>query len=232
MTENIAAWRANLAAQPGIFAEDVRELETHLLESIEQLKMRGLSEEEAFWLSCRRLGTGEKIAAEFTKSQPGRAWRDRAYWMAFGALAICAWNGLFGLITSPIAYSASRFELAGVCWLDIGSYLLASVVLGWVIWKWVLSPKASEPRGKSIRFVIAGLALLLAVWSVISYANGWLMIKTNVAETATVPLPFDGTLEIFESSLLTVTSSLLMLVVILALGRAIREKPEHFTQSR
>jgi len=49
-------WRAELAAQPSLSAENRRELETHLRDIFTELKARGLSEDESFWLARRRVG--------------------------------------------------------------------------------------------------------------------------------------------------------------------------------
>ena len=46
LTEALRRWRARMAAQPGIGAGDLDELEDHLRESMTELRDRGLSEED------------------------------------------------------------------------------------------------------------------------------------------------------------------------------------------
>jgi hypothetical protein len=85
-------WQTELAAQPNFSADDRRELETHLRDTFAELKSRGLSEEEAFWLARRRVGQPQKLAEEFVKADPTQAWRDRVFWMAVALLAIKLWS--------------------------------------------------------------------------------------------------------------------------------------------
>lgn len=58
----IENWRMELGAQPDFSADDRHELETHLRDSVVELKLRGLSEEESFWLASRRIGQPQKLA--------------------------------------------------------------------------------------------------------------------------------------------------------------------------
>jgi hypothetical protein len=60
LNDALLRWWHDLAAQPGIAAEDVRELETHLLESFAAFQ-RGLTEEEAL-------------------SKLGKSWARRPRW--------------------------------------------------------------------------------------------------------------------------------------------------------
>jgi hypothetical protein len=75
--------RRDLAGQPGIAAEDVRELEIHLLESLSAFQRRGLSEEEAFAKAREKLGSADEVGAEFAKAHRLRIWRDRVFWISF-----------------------------------------------------------------------------------------------------------------------------------------------------
>jgi hypothetical protein len=65
-------WRTEIAAQPGLSAENRRELETHLRDMFAELKSRGLSEEESFWLANRRIGRPKQLNNEFIKNSHTR----------------------------------------------------------------------------------------------------------------------------------------------------------------
>jgi capsular polysaccharide biosynthesis protein len=58
----IAAWRASL---PAMSADDIAELESHLLDSAAELQKTGLSESEAFLIAKRRLGSPAEFVEEF-----------------------------------------------------------------------------------------------------------------------------------------------------------------------
>ncbi|MGA2870782.1 MAG: permease prefix domain 1-containing protein [Verrucomicrobiota bacterium] len=87
-------WRTELAAQPSLSAENQRELETHLRDTFAELKARGLSEEESFWLARRRVGQTHQLAAEFVKADSTQIWRDRVFWMTVALLTYSSWSYL------------------------------------------------------------------------------------------------------------------------------------------
>ncbi len=86
-------WREELAAQASLTAEDRRELEAHLNDTVAELRGRGLSDQEAFWLACRRVGQPEQLAQEFAKDNPASVWRQRVFWLAAGLLGMRLWMG-------------------------------------------------------------------------------------------------------------------------------------------
>src|SRR5580704_10416436 len=99
-------WRQELGAQPHISTDEGRELETHLRDSLAELKARGLNDEESFFLARRRIGQPQKLAEEFVKSDPAKAWRERVFWFAFGLLVFRFWNDLLFSFISPLHYRA------------------------------------------------------------------------------------------------------------------------------
>ena len=81
-------WRNELAAQPNLASDDRRELETHLRDAIAGFQQRGLNDEESFWLARRRVGQPPQLGDEFTKADPVKIWRERAFWTLAATLLI------------------------------------------------------------------------------------------------------------------------------------------------
>lgn len=94
-------WRNELAAQPNLTPDDLRELETHLRDAMAELRQRGLNDEEAFWLAGRRIGQPQQLGEEFKKANPARVWRERIFWM---------WLALF--LSATLGGVASSLALA------------------------------------------------------------------------------------------------------------------------
>ncbi|MEI9866141.1 MAG: hypothetical protein WDN00_16625 [Limisphaerales bacterium] len=90
----IENWRAELAAQPALTADNRHELETHLRDAIAGFQQRGLNDEESFWLACKRVGKPQKLNEEFVKSAFIKAWRERVFWMANALLLFSLWGNL------------------------------------------------------------------------------------------------------------------------------------------
>ncbi|HEY2329803.1 MAG TPA: permease prefix domain 1-containing protein [Verrucomicrobiae bacterium] len=120
-------WRHELAAQPPLTPGDRRELETHLRDSLAELKARGLSDEESFWLARRRVGQPHRLAEEFVKADPAKVWRERFYWMAValvGSYVFMTWKDLLATWLNPNNYGwVESFYLIPVLFL-IGSVVV------------------------------------------------------------------------------------------------------------
>jgi hypothetical protein len=88
----VAAWRDELARQPGFTPTDLRELEAHLRDGFAELRKNPIREEEAFLLARLRVGPLQPVATEFAKVSPHRLWAPRLFWLAFGLYAFQVWQ--------------------------------------------------------------------------------------------------------------------------------------------
>ncbi len=106
----IQEWRQRLSTNPSCSAEDLAELESHLRDSIADLRAKGLSESEAFMVASSRLGNERLLEGEFAKVNSGRVWLDRVFWMLIG---IQLW-GMIGSSARALAQGAATFGLLGL----------------------------------------------------------------------------------------------------------------------
>ncbi|MGB5942143.1 MAG: permease prefix domain 1-containing protein [Leeuwenhoekiella sp.] len=67
LTQNVVNWKADLHSKENLTQENILELESHLLDEIESLKTKTLSEEEAFFVAIKRLGNSESLSQEYGK---------------------------------------------------------------------------------------------------------------------------------------------------------------------
>lgn len=102
LTAAIETWRNELAAQPQLTPDNRRELERHLIDSMADFRARGLADEEAFWLACRRIGRPQQLAEEYEKADPVKVWRQRIFWLA---LAVFVWR-LFEDVVGDVSFVA------------------------------------------------------------------------------------------------------------------------------
>lgn len=96
LNDALLRWRRDLAGQPGIATEDIRELETHLLETLSAFRRRGLNEEQAFAKAREKLGAAAQVGAEFAKAHLLRIWRDRVFWIAFLSFVMALYTSAVG----------------------------------------------------------------------------------------------------------------------------------------
>lgn len=102
-------WRENLSQSPQFRPENVEELESHLRDLISVLQAKGLSDDEAFHIATRRLGTAPNLEPEFAKINGKEVWLDRLLWMAVGAQLL--W--LLSHVSLPMADAAVLGGLTG-----------------------------------------------------------------------------------------------------------------------
>ncbi|KZL90305.1 permease prefix domain 1-containing protein [Clostridium magnum] len=67
LKDSIEIWKQKLSNSNSFTNSDIEELESHLLDEIEILKEKELTEEEAFYVASSRLGSVELLSSEFTK---------------------------------------------------------------------------------------------------------------------------------------------------------------------
>ena len=72
----IGQWRAYLRRRRAIDGPDVEELETHLRDQVGALTQAGLSDDEAFLVAVKRMGSLDTISREFAREHSERLWKQ------------------------------------------------------------------------------------------------------------------------------------------------------------
>ncbi len=73
---DIAEWRARITRSGAVTAADADELEGHLRDELAALRDAGLAEDEAFLVAVKRLGSVDRITAEFAREHSERLWKQ------------------------------------------------------------------------------------------------------------------------------------------------------------
>lgn len=76
LESQVRKWRGHLRSSGSLGEEELEELESHLRDSIDDLSSRGVSTEEAFLVSVRRMGDTEALSNEFSKVSTESLWRQ------------------------------------------------------------------------------------------------------------------------------------------------------------
>jgi len=160
----IRSWRQRLGDQPDIQAGDLDELADHLREGSADLNVSGLSEEEAFLVSARRLGDPEALAGEFATAEPGLRRRVRLRWMLVGALAMLVLRFL-GDVVADLSTGGLAFMSVGTPVLGWTSGLLRLTIFvigGLVIWR-ILASDATAMRIRNFGIWSLGMMSILVI---------------------------------------------------------------------
>lgn len=70
----VASWREWLERREALDAQDVDELESHLLDRIDELRAVGLRDDEAFLVAVKRLGAVDDLSREYARVHSERLW--------------------------------------------------------------------------------------------------------------------------------------------------------------
>ena len=75
LESNVRSWSDHLRARGNFKESDIIELENHLQDEIDELQKAGLSPEEAFLISVKRMGNVNAISQEFSKVNTENLWK-------------------------------------------------------------------------------------------------------------------------------------------------------------
>ena len=76
LEDQIAQWREYLRRRRAIDGPDVEELESHLREQVTVLKCYGLTDDEAFLVAVKRMGSLDELSREFAREHSERLWKQ------------------------------------------------------------------------------------------------------------------------------------------------------------
>jgi hypothetical protein len=191
LIEALRMWRTNLKRLPEFQNGNVEELEAHMIDSIELLRAKGLSEEEAFWIATRRVGSSEKLALEFGKVNARTFWLSRALWMLAGVEIASLLLLLTRTATGLLFVGGASLDPQRT-WLPVTGMLFSWVFLGsliGVIW-WRLTRRDGVRLpwlAKCLRHPIIASASLIAFSLALqctSVLTAWFYLQGNPPSAA------------------------------------------------
>jgi hypothetical protein len=118
----VANWRTQAAQEESLGAEQLAELESHLLDAVDHLRELGLNDEEAFLVASRRLGQPQALAQEYRAADPALRWRKCLTWMLAGVIlqmAIGVLSQLLGTVFQVWALNSLGSFPEALLWVGI-----------------------------------------------------------------------------------------------------------------
>lgn len=76
LDELIASWREWMERRDAVSIRDVDELESHLRDRVDALTAAGLTDDEAFLIAVKRLGSMDDLSREYAAEHSGRLWKQ------------------------------------------------------------------------------------------------------------------------------------------------------------
>lgn len=163
----IAEWSGYLRRRPAVSGPDVDELEGHLRDQVEDLRHAGLSDDEAFLVAIKRIGSIDRVSREYAREHSDRLWKQltadesasvsqrRARMLAVAGIAL----GAAIAVKLPALFGVTPGNDPGFYALNIG-LLVLPFLAAYVVWS----------RRPAMRIVVvvaaafAGTALVLNLY--------------------------------------------------------------------
>jgi hypothetical protein len=162
LNSEIARWRAELDQSGALAADNLDELEGHLRDSVQDLQSRGLSDEEAFMVAGRRVGSSRALVSEFSKVRANQVWIDRTLWIVVGHALFQAFWSLqqSTVMSSTTAFTYPRSLLFWIAPVVLAMLTLRSIVRGAGWTPRTLNSLARTPLKLSAAFLCLGLGTI------------------------------------------------------------------------
>ena len=159
-------WRDKLKQTSQFRAENLAELESHLRDSVARLQGQELSEEEAFLIATRRIGSVEQLATEFEKVNRNPmnkiihglvlVFFSIGCWFLWSLLTVCE-RALRHLVEGH-----GGFPLFTQLCLQLrpALYVLPLLALAWCVFVWF---RKIDVRGSWMGFFAASASVIILV---------------------------------------------------------------------
>ncbi len=140
----VQQWRIYVQRKAALTTDDVAELEAHLCAQIDDLIAAGLSDDEAFLIAVKRMGSIDDLSREFAREHSERLWKQLVLTADEPGEAGGWGRGLWTAIALGIGAALSL--RAGLAWLDEELFvrIVSVLALPWLgayfAWKRRLSP--------------------------------------------------------------------------------------------
>ena len=155
-------WLDQLGQSPQVKAENLKELESHVRDSVVRLQSQGLSFEESFLIATHRVGSPAKLEPEFAKVNRS-PWNMIAHGLILIFFSVCCWF-LWGILQLPrmmMPYAKVGVVLPAFTafMMGCGKYLAVPPTLAAVYWLYVWA-RESQAGNSWIGFLVITLAVL------------------------------------------------------------------------
>ena len=165
LERQIAEWRRYLRRRKAIGGADIEELEDHLREEVAVLVESGLSSEEAFLVTIRRMGAQDALSREFAREHSERLWKQLVVaGTEEGAAGLSGWTERLVVLGLAVV-AALGIKVPALFGVSIGtdsefyarnfSFFVLPLLTGYFFWRRGLGWGAAWKLG--LGFLVAGV---------------------------------------------------------------------------
>ncbi len=146
----IEQWRSYLRRRQAIRSVDVEELEDHLRGEVTALRGAGLSENEAFLVAVKRMGSLDAISNEFAREHSERLWKQLVMSSAISVRSGAQEQTEAIVALALVALAALAVKVPSLFGLEWGvdmalfrnaGFFVLPILTGYFVWKRRLNPR-------------------------------------------------------------------------------------------
>ena len=119
LEQQIGQWRRYLERRHAIRPPDVEELEGHLRDQVASLRDAGLSEDEAFLVAVKRIGSLDAVSREFAREHSERLWKQLVVSEAEPTLGAATTRTEALVVIGLAIAAAATIKVAGLFGLEL-----------------------------------------------------------------------------------------------------------------
>jgi hypothetical protein len=213
LKDSIENWKQKLSNSNSFTSSDIEELESHLLEEVDLLKEKELTEEEAFYVASSRLGSVELLSSEFTKINTNSIYLKRIAWFLGGYILISFIQQLiaaFSLLSTSYLYTLNTLYPDQYPYLS----LIISVIISTIFLYFLLTPKyqllSKIQSSFNYLFVFKKLLLMLLFFLLIVMNSlGFALLRSIVMNKIWISVEVYTKISVSETIFVTIWSIIL-----------------------
>jgi len=176
LKDSIDNWKQKLSNSNSFTNSDIEELESHLLEEIDILKKKELTEEEAFYIASSRLGSVELLSSEFSKINTKSIYLKRVAWLLGGYILISFIQQLiaaFSIFLTSYIDTINTFDTDTLFYFNLVISIIISIIFLYflLIPRYQLLSKIQSAFNYLFAFKKRLLMLLFLVFIIINSAG-------------------------------------------------------------
>ena len=162
----IINWKSKLNENNTLTSDDLDELQSHLLDEIDSLRLKNLTDEESFLVACNRLGSFEAICSEFEKVNLKAIWLNKLVFLLLGISFFYFAQGLIQSLSFSMVTFAEKSNIISQGNLSIAVFVVEVFIATIFLFSITSSRFASiigklNSSKKSIIYFILGLFTLM-----------------------------------------------------------------------
>ena len=187
LDQRMNEWRKRLLESNVYSSADIEELEAHILDALNDLQSKGLSQEEAFWVAVNRVGDVESLNREFRKVNQGLIWRRRIIWLLAGYFIIRVIGYMVGIVPSLVLLLGS-IGGAKASVMIVANVIITICFMGGVVFL-IFSKKVwglpimeriiNFARVHYVKTLIISPVMIFVIWSLSSIVSTFSYSKLN-----------------------------------------------------